>query len=145
MNKRVYVDASLLTAYYCPERDSALVQAYLTSGIDPVISRLTEMELVSILKKKIRLRELKPDQGRRVLDLFDSHLGTAFELLPVTIATLLLIFQSLPFIEYSTCIQRCALSRARLFCSEPRTDSCISRLFKPGSASQCRSHANQLP
>ena len=88
MNERVYVDTSLLTAYYSPERDSALVQAYLASGIDLAISRLTEMEFASALSRKARTRELTPDDARRVLELFDSHVGTVFERLPVTVADL---------------------------------------------------------
>ena len=89
MSRRVYVDTSLLTAYYCPERDSALVQAYLASGIDIAISRLTETELASSLSRKVRTGELTSGDARRVLELFDSHVGTAFELLSVTVIDLL--------------------------------------------------------
>lgn len=88
MSERIYVDTSLLTAYYCPERDSALVQTYLTSGIDIAISRLTETELASALSRKVRMGELTSGHARKVLQLFDSHVGTAFELLPVTITDL---------------------------------------------------------
>jgi len=88
LSERIYVDTSLLTAYYCPERDSELVQAYLTSGIDIAISRLTETELASALSKKVRLDELKSTHALKVLELFDSHVTTAFELLPVTVADL---------------------------------------------------------
>jgi len=75
LNKRVYVDTSLLTAYYCPERDSALVQSYLSSGIDIAISRLTETEFASALSKNVRTRELASGDARRVLEVFDAHVG----------------------------------------------------------------------
>lgn len=88
MSAKVYVDTSLLTAYYCPERDSALVQTYLTSGIDLAISGLTGTELASALSRKVRTRELTHDDARRVLELFDSHVDTVFEQLPVTTADL---------------------------------------------------------
>ena len=88
MSERVYVDTSLLTAYYCPERDSALVQTYLTSGIDIAISRLTETELASSLSRKVRMEELIPEHARKILELFDSHIDSTFDMLPVTITDL---------------------------------------------------------
>jgi len=64
------------------------VQAHLASGIDIAIGRLTEAEFASALSKKGRTRELASGDARRVLEVFDAHVGTSFELLPVGSADL---------------------------------------------------------
>lgn len=68
-----YIDTSVLAAYYCPETYSAKAQAVLSRG-EPLLSLLTEVELVSAVSKKVRMKELSADSGRQILTLFQSHL-----------------------------------------------------------------------
>ena len=50
----VYVDTSVLVAYYCPEPLSENVEAFLTTHAQPTISALTEIELFSAVSLPLR-------------------------------------------------------------------------------------------
>ena len=69
-----YVDTSVLAAYYCPEPLSGKAHRVLERQGGLAISWLVEVELVSALARKIRTREMRPADGRRVHALFQSHL-----------------------------------------------------------------------
>ena len=69
-----YVDTSVLAAYYCPEPLSGKADRVLERQGSLAISWLVEVELVSALARKIRTREMRPADGRRVHALFQSHL-----------------------------------------------------------------------
>jgi len=69
-----YIDTSVLAAYYCPEPLSGPAQRALHKEDDRAISWLVEAELASALARKVRAREMRPSEGRRVLALFQSHL-----------------------------------------------------------------------
>ena len=80
----VYADTSLLTAYYCPERGSDRAQAYLISQSSLSISWLTETEMISALSKKVKGRQLSPDDARKIIKLFRQHINTgSYEVLIV--------------------------------------------------------------
>lgn len=70
----IYVDTSVLAAYYCPEPLSDRAQQALREGGEPAISWLVEVELVSALARKVRVREMRAADSRRIQGLFQSHL-----------------------------------------------------------------------
>lgn len=60
----VYVDTSVLVAYYCPEPLSVAVQQFLIEQPKPAISSLTEVELFSALARKVRMNNPHPSVYR---------------------------------------------------------------------------------
>ena len=69
-----YIDTSVLVAYYCPETLSKQVQAFLGAQLKPAVSDLTEVELFSAIAKKVRMEDLSPADGNRILSKYLSHL-----------------------------------------------------------------------
>jgi uncharacterized protein len=79
-----YVDTSLLAAYYTPEPLSEKVEEFLRSRDRPAISNLTELELFSVLSRKVREEGLDRADAGRVGARFLSHLeNELFTRLPV--------------------------------------------------------------
>jgi predicted nucleic acid-binding protein len=70
----IYIDTSVLAAYYCPEPLSRRAQQALHEEDERAISWLVEAELVSALARKVRAREMRRADGHRVLAVFQSHL-----------------------------------------------------------------------
>jgi uncharacterized protein len=70
-----YLDTSVLTAYYCPERLSSVVQREIGGDADPVISSLVELELHSALALKVRMKELEAADASRMLSTFRVHVA----------------------------------------------------------------------
>ncbi|MDH5297918.1 MAG: type II toxin-antitoxin system VapC family toxin [Desulfobulbaceae bacterium] len=70
-----YFDTSVIAAYYCPEQLSDKAEAALTGCASPVISQLTELEMASALSRKIREKTLSTDDGNRILNTFQAHIG----------------------------------------------------------------------
>jgi len=70
----LYVDTSVIVAYYCPEPLSDKVEKILIKTQNPAISQLTELEFTSALARKIREKSLAQDDGRKILSLFQTHL-----------------------------------------------------------------------
>jgi hypothetical protein len=66
----IYVDTSVLVAYYCPEPLSEKVETFLTAHTKPTISALTEIELFSTVSKKVRTKEMKRKDAGRVIARF---------------------------------------------------------------------------
>ena len=80
----VYVDTSVLVAYYCPEPLSKKAEAFLTEHVQPAISALTELELFSAISRKVREKGMDHKDAGRVTAKFISHLnGHYFTYLPV--------------------------------------------------------------
>ena len=73
-----YIDTDVLTAYYCPEPMSAVVERQLTALNHPVISTLTEVEFCSVIAKKVRQREIKRVHAERLLAQFLIHRDSGF-------------------------------------------------------------------
>lgn len=70
----MYLDTSVLAAYYCPEAISDIVErAVLRSGT-PAISRLVEVELYSAVARKRRERQLSDTDANRIVTQFRLHL-----------------------------------------------------------------------
>ncbi|MGH9452458.1 MAG: type II toxin-antitoxin system VapC family toxin [Terriglobia bacterium] len=70
----IYVDTSVLAAYYCPEPLSVRAERALHEAGERAISWLVEVEFVSALARKVRTRELRPADAHRILAVFQSHL-----------------------------------------------------------------------
>jgi len=80
----IYVDTSVLVAYYCPEKLSRQAEDLLREHIKPCLSSLTEVEFASAVAKKVRQKELSPIDGNRILAKFTSHVkAELFQMVPV--------------------------------------------------------------
>ena len=60
----VYIDTSVLVAYYCPEGLSEKAEELLMSYLRPAISSLTEVELFSAVSGKVRKKEINLNRCR---------------------------------------------------------------------------------
>jgi predicted nucleic acid-binding protein len=80
----IYLDTSVIVAYYCPEALSRHVQDLLREQVKPALSFLTEVEFTSAVAKKVRQNELGSVDGNRILAKFTSHADTGlFQIIPV--------------------------------------------------------------
>jgi len=70
----IYIDTSILVAYYCPEKISDQVEEILIEASNPAISHLTEVELASAVARKIRENALSQKDGKAVLSVFRTHI-----------------------------------------------------------------------
>lgn len=75
---RVYVDTSVLAAYYCPEALSAAAEAALTSAGIPAISALSELELFSVIAKKRRAGNFSARKAENIMAMVNSHLADGY-------------------------------------------------------------------
>ena len=71
---KLYLDTSILVAYYCPEPLSRRVQELLVESVKPAISYLTEVELYSAMARKVRAEEISGVDANRILAKFSSHM-----------------------------------------------------------------------
>ncbi len=71
----IYVDTSVLAAFYVPEALSPRAERLLRAEVAPAISDLTEVELLSALARKVRTREMSAAAGTRVAATFLSHVS----------------------------------------------------------------------
>lgn len=74
MTEPVYLDSSVVIAYYVPEARSARVQALYEGFATPAISDLVELEAIAGLSVRIRTGDLERAQAEQVVTLFDEHL-----------------------------------------------------------------------
>jgi predicted nucleic acid-binding protein len=80
----VYLDTSVLAAYYCPEALSAKAEKALRRSDRPAISALVEVEFASAVAKKVREGGLSRADASRIVSQFDKHIATGYyERLPV--------------------------------------------------------------
>lgn len=80
----VYIDTSILVAYYCPEKISDQVEKILVETSNPAISQLTDVELTSALARKIREKALSEADGKAVLAIFRTHIDKkSYTYLPI--------------------------------------------------------------
>jgi len=80
----VYLDTSVLAAYYCPEATSAKAEkAILRSGL-PAISSLVEVEFHSAVARKIREGVLSTTDATRLITQFNLHVESGcYKQLPI--------------------------------------------------------------
>lgn len=72
----MYVDTSCLVAYYIPEPKSEAVEKRLKKADRVSISQLTDIELLSSLNKKVRMREISETKLNKVYSLYQKHKST---------------------------------------------------------------------
>ena len=83
----VYVDTSVLAAYYCPEAMSAEAEKAILHSDVPAISLLVEVELYSALAKKVREGTLSDTDATRIATQFRLHIDDDYYvLLPIRTA-----------------------------------------------------------
>ena len=70
----IYIDTSVLAAYYCPEPLSGKAQQALAQVNERAISSLVELEFVSAIARKVRTHEMRRADAHRILAAFQSHL-----------------------------------------------------------------------
>jgi len=68
-----YIDTSVLVAYYSPEPLSGKAEAFLLSNGRPVVSALTEVEVLSALARKVREHAMSKTEAIRIKAKFMSH------------------------------------------------------------------------
>ncbi len=69
----VYIDTSVLVAYYCPEPLSQKVEDFITVQTKPAISAFTEVEFFSALSRKVREKGINRKDANRIASKFISH------------------------------------------------------------------------
>lgn len=80
----VYIDASVLVAYYCPEPLSEVAEKIIRRSDQPSLSALTEVEVASALSRKVHEKEISQLDANRVITAFESHLSRfLFKRIPV--------------------------------------------------------------
>jgi len=80
----IYIDTSVLVAYYCPERLSGKAEELLINYHRPAISSLTEVEFFSAVSGKVRRKEINPKDAGRVAAKFLAHMdGDGYTYIPV--------------------------------------------------------------
>lgn len=70
----IYIDTSVLVAYYCPEPLSRRAERLIRAHSRPAVSDLTEVELRSALSRKVRLGELSTRGATQIASRFAGHL-----------------------------------------------------------------------
>ena len=72
----IYLDASVIIAFYLDETYSDRAQALYRSEVDLVLSEYAELEVWSVLSRLVRVGSLDFSAARETGDLFDEHLDT---------------------------------------------------------------------
>jgi predicted nucleic acid-binding protein len=70
----IYLDTSVVVAYYCPEPLSGQAERYIRAHVGPAISDLTEVEIRSALSRKVRRGELQVEDARKIASRFTVHI-----------------------------------------------------------------------
>ncbi len=70
----VYIDTSVLVAYYSPEALSESVQSFLRQQSRPALSVLTEVEFFSAVARKVRIQEIEKAAGNRIVAQLTAHI-----------------------------------------------------------------------
>ena len=70
----LYLDTSVIVAYYLPEPLSSTVQRIFVTQSGLAISELVEVEFLSALSLRVRIGELPRTDAERVVRLFREHL-----------------------------------------------------------------------
>jgi len=69
----IYIDTSVLVAFYYPEPLSGKAEKVVRSEVRPAISRLTEVEFFAAISRKFREGNLVAKDARKIMGLFRSH------------------------------------------------------------------------
>ena len=69
----VYLDTSVLAAYYCPEALSSIAEKAILGSVHPAISLLVEVEFCSAVARKVREGGLSKADAARIVAQFRFH------------------------------------------------------------------------
>jgi hypothetical protein len=70
----IYLDTSVVVAYYCPERLSTRAEKIVRSETLPAVSNLTRVEFVSALARKRVAGELSVAHASKIAAEFEKHI-----------------------------------------------------------------------
>jgi uncharacterized protein len=73
-----YLDTSIIAAYCRREPLSDKAESFLASNSQLAISNLTELEMFSVISRKVREGNLNKNSATRILATFLSHLNNQF-------------------------------------------------------------------
>ena len=80
----VYLDTSVLAAYYCPETMSAIAEKAILRCERPTISSLVEVEFHSAVARKVREGTLSVADATRIIAQLQLHIQSGcYERLPI--------------------------------------------------------------
>jgi uncharacterized protein len=74
----IYLDTSALVPFYVAEALSVSVEELFRQESDLVLSQLVEVELVSALSRRVRMREIAQEDARSIVDRFQGDLDQGF-------------------------------------------------------------------
>ncbi|MBD1815470.1 type II toxin-antitoxin system VapC family toxin [Microcoleus vaginatus DQ-U2] len=74
----IYIDTSVLVPFYLPEALSDAVDELLRIEDTPALSQLVEVELFSAVARKLRMREISPEEARQIANNFQTDLDENF-------------------------------------------------------------------
>jgi uncharacterized protein len=74
----IYIDTSVLVPFYLPEALSDAVDELLRIEDTPALSQLIEVELFSAVARKLRMREISPEEARQIGLDFQTYLDENF-------------------------------------------------------------------
>ena len=95
----MYIDTSCLVAYYLPEEKSSLVQKKIHTANEVTVSFLTDIEMLSAIRKKERMNHISLAQADEAFQLYKSHRSSGlFKVTELTPA----VFKASEFILQST-------------------------------------------
>jgi uncharacterized protein len=74
----IYLDTSVVAPFYWTEALSDQVEALLRQEVDLGISQLVEVELCSVLSRRVRMREIERDEAQAIANRFQTDLNSGF-------------------------------------------------------------------
>ncbi len=74
----IFLDASIVAAYYLPEAYSSQAQAIYQGNAILAVSDLVELEMFSVLSRLVRIQSLDLEAAKRSADRFTTHLEEDF-------------------------------------------------------------------
>jgi predicted nucleic acid-binding protein len=74
LREAVYLDSSVVVAYYVPESKSGRIQALYRAHRTLTISELVELEVIAAVSLRVRIGDLERDSAMQVMSMFNEHL-----------------------------------------------------------------------
>lgn len=74
----IYLDTSVVAAFYWTEALSDAVEQLLRDESEPGLSQLVEVELFSALSRRVRMGEISQEEAREIVRQFQADLDSGF-------------------------------------------------------------------
>ena len=74
----IYLDTSILAPLYWAEALSDTVQELVLSESELGLSQLVEVELISALSRRVRMREISQDDATAIVQSFQADIDSVF-------------------------------------------------------------------